>query len=102
MCSARNLPSNLPLENLTTPSQDMVLGLYYLTSERSGKKGEGMTFGNIEEAILALEYGSIHLHFKVKTVSNGELVDTTIGRAIYNTIVPEEPGYQTTLSKASN
>jgi len=94
MCSARNLLKPSAGEPITTPSQDMVLGLYYLTSEREGKKGQGMTFGSVEEAILALEYGSIHLHSKVKIRFNGELVDTTIGRAIYNTIVPEELGYQ--------
>lgn len=94
MSSARNLLKPSAGEPITTPTQDMVLGLYYLTSERAGKIGEGSVFGSVEEAMLALDYKQIHLHSKVKIRINGELMDTTVGRAIFNQIVPESMGYQ--------
>lgn len=94
MSSARNLLKPSAGEPITTPTQDMVLGLYYLTSEREAKVGEGSVFGSTEEAMLALDYKTIHLHSKVKIRINGELIETTVGRAIFNQIVPEELPYQ--------
>ena len=72
------------------PTQDMVLGLYYITEERPFAKGEGKVFASREEAILAYEEGAVDLQAKVKVRMNGKLVDTTIGRVIFSTIVPEE------------
>ena len=99
MCSAENLLKPSDGEPITTPTQDMVLGVYYLTSIRDGKIGEGMTFGNAEEAILALEYGSIHVHSKIKVRINGEILETTVGRVIFNQILPEGMPFQNFVFK---
>ncbi len=99
MSSARNLLKPSAGEPITTPTQDMVLGLYYLTSERDGKIGEGSVFGSTEEAILALDYKTIHLHTKVKIRVGDEIIDTTVGRAIFNQLVPEELEYHNNTFK---
>ena len=100
MCSAKNLLKPSAGEPITVPIQDMVLGLYYLTADRNGKKGEGKVFGSLEEALIAEQFGELHLQGKIKIRMNGELVETTLGRAIYNTVVPEKMGYQNiTLKK---
>ncbi len=100
MCSARNLLKPSAGEPITVPTQDMVLGLYYLTAMQKGKKGEGKTFGNLEEALIAMDFKEVHLQAKVKIRLKGEIIETTIGRAIYNTVVPEGMGYQNhTLKK---
>ncbi|MFA6024187.1 MAG: DNA-directed RNA polymerase subunit beta' [Candidatus Gracilibacteria bacterium] len=100
MCSARNLLKPSAGEPITVPTQDMVLGLYYLTVMQPKKKGEGKVFGNLEEALLAMDYKEVHLQAKVRIRLNGEIIETTIGRAIYNTVVPEGMGYQNhTLKK---
>ena len=78
---------------ITVPSQDMVLGLYYITKERAGVKGEGLVFYSPEEAKIALNEGRADMHAKVKVRINGELIDTTIGRIIANEFVPEEVGF---------
>ena len=92
---------------ITVPSQDMILGLYYITKERVGAKGEGLTFYSGEEAIIALNEGSVDIHAKVN-VRVDELVDgkhvqhiiqTTPGRVIVNTYMPEEIGFQNVLMK---
>ena len=87
---------------ITVPSQDMVLGLYYITKIRPGAKGEGLTFYGPEEAIIAHNEGKCDLHAQVKVVvkdldADGKLVDkmveTSVGRVIVNGIIPEEVGY---------
>ena len=87
---------------ITVPSQDMVLGLYYITKIRPGAKGEGLTFYGPEEAIIAHNEGKCDLHAQVKVVvkdldEGGKLVDrmveTSVGRVIVNGIIPEEVGY---------
>ena len=87
---------------ITVPSQDMVLGLYYITKIRPGAKGEGLTFYGPEEAIIAHNEGKCDLHAQVKVIvkdldDNGKLVDkmveTSVGRVIVNGIIPEEVGY---------
>ncbi len=87
---------------VAVPSQDMVLGIYYLTQERPGAKGEGKVFHNVNEAILAYENGAVTLHSRVKarvtkkmpdgTVKSGT-VESTIGRFIFNEIVPQDLGF---------
>ena len=87
---------------VAVPSQDMVLGIYYLTQERPGVKGEGMVFKNVNEAILAYENGAATLHSKVKirvsktmpdgTVKTGT-IESTIGRFIFNEIIPQDLGF---------
>ena len=87
---------------ITVPSQDMVLGLYYITKPRKGVKGEGMSFYGPEEIIIANNEGRLDLHAQIKVrlpkdatdLSKGyELVETTAGRVIFNQVVPEEVGY---------
>ena len=84
---------------ITVPSQDMILGLYYITKERAGVKGEGLAFYSEEEAIVALNEGRVDIHAKVKVRINGELVETTPGRVIVNQYVPKELGFQNVLMK---
>ncbi len=86
---------------ITVPSQDMVLGLYYITKQRSGVKGEGLTFYSPEEVTIAYNEGAVALHasIKVKThdIVDGEpvnhMIETTVGRVIFNEFVPKEVGY---------
>ncbi|AEH44156.1 DNA-directed RNA polymerase, beta' subunit [Thermodesulfatator indicus DSM 15286] len=72
------------------PTQDMVLGIFYITQERPFARGEGRIFANREEAILAYEEGEVDLQAKVKVRMDGKLVETTVGRVLFSTIVPEE------------
>ena len=91
---------------ITVPSQDMVLGLYYITKARPGVKGEGLAFYGPEEAIIAYNEGRADIHATVKCRvrdldENGNpvtvLKETTIGRILVNQVVPEEVGYVNTL-----
>ncbi|MCD7963485.1 MAG: DNA-directed RNA polymerase subunit beta' [Rikenellaceae bacterium] len=102
MLGAHNILNPANGAPITVPSQDMVLGLYYITKERPGAKGEGLVFYGPEEAIIAYNEGSAALHARVKlpitkTDNDGketrEFVDTTIGRIIFNQFVPTEAGY---------
>ncbi|MBQ9642616.1 MAG: DNA-directed RNA polymerase subunit beta' [Lachnospiraceae bacterium] len=87
---------------VAVPSQDMVLGIYYLTQEREGEIGEGRQFHNMNEAILAYENKYITLHSKIqvrvsKENADGEvisgMIDTTLGRMLFNEILPQDLGY---------
>jgi len=87
---------------VAVPSQDMVLGIYYLTQERPGAKGEGKFFKNVNEAILAYENQVITLHSKItvrvtKTTPEGEVVsgnvESTLGRFLFNEILPQDLGF---------
>ncbi|MEG1684983.1 MAG: DNA-directed RNA polymerase subunit beta' [Bacteroides sp.] len=87
---------------ITVPSQDMVLGLYYITKLRHGAIGEGLTFYGPEEAMIAYNEGKVDIHSPVKVIvkdldENGNIVDimreTSVGRVIVNEIVPAEVGY---------
>ena len=87
---------------ITVPSQDMVLGLYYITKERTGEPGEGQTFYGPEEVIIAYNEGKLGLHSKIKVRhhdvdENGNfiehIIETTTGRVIFNQVVPKEYGY---------
>ena len=86
---------------VAVPSQDMVLGIYYLTQERPGAKGEGKIFKSINEAVLAYENGIITLHAKImvhvtKNINGEELsgnIESTLGRLIFNEILPQDLGY---------
>ena len=84
---------------ITVPSQDMILGLYYITKERAGAKGEGLVFYSEEEAIIALNEGRVDIHAKVKVRVNGQIIETTPGRVIVNQYVPAEIGFQNELMK---
>lgn len=101
MASTQNLLKPSAGEPITTPVQDMVLGVYYLTRMNEGFKGEGKIFGSVEEANLAHEFREIHLQAKVKIRIDGEIIETSLGRAIFNKIVPAKLGYQNkTFKKA--
>ncbi|TGY91911.1 DNA-directed RNA polymerase subunit beta' [Petralouisia muris] len=87
---------------VAVPSQDMVLGIYYLTQERPGAKGEGKFFKNVNEAILAYENDALTLHSRIivrvtKTMPGGEEVtgnvESTLGRFIFNEILPQDLGF---------
>ncbi len=96
---------------ITVPSQDMVLGLYYITKIRPGAKGEGMTFYGEEEAIIAYNEGAVDVHALVNVIvddidENGDPIrkmhKTTVGRVITNEFIPKEVGYvNELLSKRS-
>jgi DNA-directed RNA polymerase subunit beta' len=89
MLSAHNLLKPSSGEPIITPTQDMVLGCYYLTKLTAGTKGEGLAFSGIEEAVLAYQSGHVHLQAPVKCKYKDELLDTTVGRLIFNSFVPE-------------
>jgi len=78
---------------IAIPSQDMVLGVYYITRQKEGVKGEGLIFSSIYEAITAFENNQVDLHAKVKIRVDGKLIDTTPGRALFNSILPKGIGY---------
>jgi len=87
---------------VAVPSQDMVLGIYYLTQEREGAKGEGMSFKSVNEAILAYDNGIVTLHSRVRcrvgsklNPENGKsrIIETTVGRLIFNEIIPQDLGF---------
>ena len=87
---------------VAVPSQDMVLGIYYLTQERPGAPGEGKYFKSKNEAILAYENGVVTLHARIKvrvsrTMADGTemtgIVETTVGRILFNEIIPQDLGF---------
>ncbi|MCS6809132.1 MAG: DNA-directed RNA polymerase subunit beta' [Bacteroidota bacterium] len=83
---------------ITVPSQDMVLGCYYLTKMRRSTdeekvKGEGMIFYGTEELIIAYNNGAVDMHACIKVRINGQIIETTTGRVLFNQIVPKEVGF---------
>ncbi|MGM0619596.1 MAG: DNA-directed RNA polymerase subunit beta' [Bacteroidota bacterium] len=102
MLASHNLMNPANGAPIQVPSQDMVLGLYYMTKPREGSKGEGMTFYSPEEVMIAYSERAIDLHaiIKVKVEDideNGEIfkhiIETTVGRVIFNEYVPRKAGY---------
>ncbi len=93
MLSSHNIISPQNGEPIAVPSQDMVLGAYYLTKHRVGVKGEGMRFSSAKEAIIAYNLGRLDLHAKINVRIDGKMIETTTGRVIFNQIVPKELGY---------
>ncbi len=88
---------------LAIPSQDMVLGCYYLTKQKKGDLGEGRSFSSIDEVVLAYEGGSVGLHAIIDLRARGKWQKkTTVGRAIFNAVVPEEVGYIDELISKKN
>ncbi len=78
---------------ISVPSQDMVLGVYYLTKYKPGVKGEGKSFGKPEEVIIAHNNNQLDLHAKIKVRYDDKIIETTTGRVILNQLVPEELGF---------
>jgi len=102
MLSSHNLLNPSNGAPITVPSQDMVLGLYYMTKPRPGLLGEGLRFYSPEEAVIAYNEGKAALHAIVKCKvddldeegkPNNHLIETTVGRIIFNQCVPKEAGY---------
>ncbi len=101
MLSTNNILKPQDGKPVVTPTQDMVLGSYYLTIDRPGEKGEGKYFASPEEAVLAYEMGEVGLHaivnVKMTKVIEGKqcykIIKTTPGRIIFNEVIPQDLGY---------
>ncbi|HHT64587.1 MAG: DNA-directed RNA polymerase subunit beta' [Caldicoprobacterales bacterium] len=102
MLAANNILKPQDGRPVVTPTQDMILGCYYLTIEQDGQKGEGKVFGSPEEVIMAYDEGSIALHAKIKLRVTKEidgekrshLIDVTAGRVIFNEAIPQNLGFK--------
>ncbi|WP_079504272.1 DNA-directed RNA polymerase subunit beta' [Mesobacillus jeotgali] len=111
MLAAQNILNPKDGKPVVTPSQDMVLGNYYLTLEREGAVGEGMVFKDTNEALVAYQNGYVHLHTRVAVAAsslgnqtfteeqNGQLLITTVGKLIFNEILPASFPYINEPSK---
>ena len=101
MLSVNNLLKPQDGKPVTVPTQDMILGAYYLTVQIEGEKGEGMYFKDEEEALMAYQNGDVGLHSKVKIRMHKEIdgeiksktIETTVGRLIYNQGIPQDLGF---------
>ena len=94
MMASQNILHPASGKPITLPSQDMILGCYYLTKEKNGELGEGKVFGSIDEVMIAYENKKVGLHAKINLRHNGVWYkNTTAGRAIFNSIIPDELGY---------
>ena len=101
MLAANNLLKPADGKPVTVPTQDMVLGSYYLTLEKDGEKGEGKVFRDVNEAMMAYQAGVVSLQAKVKvrvTRTAGDrqvskIIDATVGRLIFNENIPQDLGY---------
>ena len=97
MMSSNNILSPANGEPIIVPSQDVVLGIYYMTRERANARGEGMMFSDVEEVHRAYESGAVELHTKIrvrireklKGIATAKLTNTTVGRALLSEIMPE-------------
>jgi DNA-directed RNA polymerase subunit beta' len=102
MLSSHNILSPASGKPIVVPSQDIVLGCYYLTKARPGQKGENKRFASPNEVIVAYNAGKIDLHARIKLRLDGEIIETTTGRVIFNEVVPEGLGFiNELLSKKS-
>ncbi len=90
MMSTNNILSPANGEPIIVPSQDVVLGLYYMSRERLLVKGEGKCFSTPEEARIAYDHGVVHLQARVKVRIDGVLIDTTVGRVILGELLPDK------------
>ncbi len=101
MLAANNLLKPSDGQPVAVPTQDMILGSYYLTLDKDGEKGEGKVFCNVDEVMMAYQMGVIELHSKIKVriekEIDGELksaiIDTTIGKIIFNNPIPQNLGF---------
>ncbi|HEX9916654.1 MAG TPA: DNA-directed RNA polymerase subunit beta', partial [candidate division Zixibacteria bacterium] len=93
MLSVNNLLLPSSGRPVATPSQDIVLGCYYLTKEKPGDKGEGKVFVSTDEILAAYDARAVGLHAKIRVKMEGKLVETTVGRVLFNDIIPQELGF---------
>ncbi len=101
MLSSNNLLKPATGEPVAVPTQDMVLGCYWMTRIEDGLLGEGKIFANPSEALLAKTFGYVHLKAKIKVRMDNEMIETSVGRIIFNECVPKKIGFinQTMKSK---
>ncbi len=90
MLASNNLFSPASGKPIVTPTQDIILGCYYLTKAREGAKGHGLIFSDMEEAVLAYQDEQVDLHAKVKLRWEGQILDATPGRVLFNLVLPPE------------
>mgnify|MGYP001157062376 FL=1 len=90
MLSTNNVLSPANGKPLMSPTQDMVLGLYWITREREGMKGEGKIFSNKSDVSSAYEHGQVDLHAKIKVRIGRDVAETTVGRTLLSLVIPEE------------
>jgi len=93
MLSAHNILLPASGRPVSTPTQDMVIGCYYLTSIKEGAKGEGRVFGSPDEVRMAYAEGTVSLHAKVQVRLDGRRIETTPGRIFFNDVLPNELGF---------
>jgi DNA-directed RNA polymerase subunit beta' len=101
MLSTQNLLKPADGEPIIGPTKDMALGCYYLTMARDGQRGEGMSFATIDEVRLAYDLGKVELHARIKLLSwtadaaesEGGPIETTVGRVLFNEVLPEALRY---------
>ena len=93
MLSSNNILSPASGRPITSPTQDMVLGLYFLTSLREKQLGEGRSFSSVAEALMAFDQGTLALQAKIKIRFADGIKETTLGRAIFQEVLPE--GFRT-------
>ncbi len=93
MLSSTNLLKPATGTPIVSPSQDIVLGCYWLTKVIKGLKGEGMVFGSGEEAIITLNYEAVAMKASIKVRINGQFVETSVGRLIFNNALPKDFRY---------
>ncbi len=89
MMSSMNILLPASGRAIAVPSQDMILGIYYLSLEKSGVKGEHKVFSGLNEAMMALEMKKVDIHAKIRTMIDGQIVTTTVGRMIIKNILPD-------------
>jgi len=94
MMSTNNILSPATGRPIIGPSQDIVLGCYYMTRERPGSKGEGMRFASPEEVRVAYDAGEVDLHAAIKVRMGGEMLDTTTGRMLLREMVSDEVPFE--------
>ncbi len=90
MLSANNLLSPASGHPVMTPTQDIVLGIYYLTKMSPDRMGQGRVFSDTDEVMLAMADKQVDIHAKIKVRYKGKLIETTPGRVVFNTVVPQE------------
>jgi len=99
ICSAKNLLRPGTGEPIVNPSQDMVLGIYWMTKEKKGAKGEGKIFASPNEAIMAYDFGHVDFRAKIKVLATdhlkyevfeGKIFETTVGRLLFNSVLPND------------
>ncbi len=101
MLAPNNIISPSNGEPIAVPSQDMVMGIYYMTKEKPGAIGEGKGFPDIDSAIFAYETDKIEVHALIKVRIDGEIVNTTAGRIMYNNVLPKKlRDYHKTFGKS--